>query len=67
MKAAADGSLGTANVADQSSEHDVKTLAVALVYAQDGRRRPTGTKAADAIMSAVGTEAGGGRSRSPGT
>ena len=46
VKAAADGSLGTARVSDQSSEHDVKTLAVALVYARTGsprteRRPPT--------------------------
>ena len=58
MKAAADGSLGTANVADQSSEHDVKTLAVALVYARTGTTSYR-AKAASAIMSAIGTEAGG--------
>ena len=36
LKAAADGSLGTANIADQNSNHDVNTLAVALVYARTG-------------------------------
>ncbi len=58
VKAAADGSLGTARVSDQSSEHDVKTLAVALVYARTGVATYR-TKAANAIMSAVGTESGG--------
>lgn len=56
--AAADGSLGTARVSDQSSEHDVKTLAVALVYARTGVATYR-TNAANAIMSAVGTESGG--------
>jgi hypothetical protein len=58
LKAAADGSLGVPNIADQDSNHDVTTLAVALVYArtQDPRYR---MKAADAIVAAIGTEQGG--------
>ena len=36
LKAAADGDLGTAEIADQNSNHDVRTLAVALVYARTG-------------------------------
>src|SRR5690349_20504749 len=58
VKAAADGYLGTANVSDQDSKHDVNTLAVALVYARTGTATYR-TKAADAIMSAIGTEKGG--------
>jgi hypothetical protein len=58
LKAAADGSLGTPNISDQDSNHDVNTLAVALVYARTGNVAYR-TKAASAIMSAVGTEAGG--------
>jgi len=58
MKAAADGSLGTANIADQNGTHDVRTLAVALVYGRTGIES-YGAKAADAIMSAIGTEDGG--------
>jgi len=58
VKAAADGPLGEADIADQDSDNDVLTMAVALVYARTGDeiyRR----KAADAIESAVGTEQGG--------
>lgn len=58
LKAVADGDLGRANVSDQNSKHDVRTLAVALAYVRTGKdsyRR----KAADAIMSAIGTERGG--------
>jgi hypothetical protein len=58
LKATADGSLGTAQINDQDSNHDVKTLAVALVYARTGNSAYR-TRAADAILSAVGTEAGG--------
>jgi hypothetical protein len=58
VKAAADGPLGAANLADQDSDHDVRTLAVALVFARTGigwyRAR-----AAEAIAAAIGTEAGG--------
>lgn len=58
VKAAADGSLGTPNIADQDSNHDVNTLAAALVYARtsDAAYR---AKAANAILGAIGTEAGG--------
>jgi hypothetical protein len=58
VKAAADGPLGPANIADQDSDHDVRTLAVALVFARTG----IGTyraRAAQAIAAAIGTEAGG--------
>lgn len=58
LKAAADGSLGSPNIADQDSRHDVKTLAVALVYARTGLA-PYRAKAAQAILTAIGTEAGG--------
>jgi hypothetical protein len=58
LKAAADGNLGTPNIADQESSHDVKTLAVALVYARTGTASYR-AKATGAILSAIGTEAGG--------
>jgi Alginate lyase len=58
LKAAADGPLGEANIANQDSNHDVRTLAVALVYARTGEESYR-AKAADAIESAIGTEDGG--------
>lgn len=58
VKASADASLGTARISDQNSSHDIKTLAVALVYVRTGDVTYR-KKAADAIMSAVGTESGG--------
>ena len=58
LKAAADGSLGEADIADQDSNHDVRTLAVALVYARTGEEAYR-AKAAGAIESAIGTEDGG--------
>jgi len=58
--AAADGDLGAPKISDQNSNHDVNTLAVALVYARTGDRQYR-EKAADAISSAVGTEHGGTR------
>ena len=58
VKAAADGPLGEADIADQNSDHDVLTLAVALVYARTGNESYR-RKAAEAIESAVGTEQGG--------
>lgn len=58
LKSAADGPLGVANIADQNSNHDVRTLAVALVYARTGEARYR-TKAANAILAAIGTERGG--------
>lgn len=58
LKAAADGPIGKADIADQDSDHDVLTMAVALAYARTGDERYR-RKAADAIESAVGTEHGG--------
>lgn len=58
VKAAADGALGSPAIADQNSKHDVLTLAVALVYARTGIGAYR-AKAANAILSAIGTEAGG--------
>lgn len=58
VKAAADGSLGSPNISDQDSKHDTSTLAVALVYARTGTTSYR-AKAANAILSAIGTEAGG--------
>ena len=58
VKAAADGSFGPANIADQDSNHDVYTLAAALVYARTGDTSYR-AKAASAIDAAIGTEAGG--------
>ena len=58
VKAAADGSLGTANVQDQDSKHDTLTLAVALVYQRTGIQAYR-DKAAAAIQAAIGTERGG--------
>ena len=58
VKAAADGPLGKADIADQDSNHDVLTMAVALVYARTGDESYR-KKAAAAIESAIGTEEGG--------
>jgi hypothetical protein len=61
LKATADGELGEPNVAGYTANHDVNTLAVALVYArtaEPGYRQ----KAAEAIISAIGTEYSGRRS-----
>lgn len=55
--AVAEGELGSADVADQDSRHDVKTLACALAAAKTGRA-DLRAKALDALSSAVGTEAG---------
>jgi hypothetical protein len=55
LKAAADGSLGTPNLADNNTDHDARTLAAALVYARTGTASYR-TKAANGIMSAIGTE-----------
>ena len=59
VKRAADGALGAARVADQNSTHDVSTLAIALVAARTGDNAYR-AKAAAAILSAIGTESGGG-------
>jgi hypothetical protein len=57
LKAAADGGLGKAEIANQDNNHDVRTLAVALVYARTGDAGYR-AKAADAVMTAIGTEQG---------
>ena len=58
LKEAADGPMEPPDIANQDSNHDVKTLAVALVAARIGdpgyRERAT-----EAITAAVGTEDGG--------
>jgi hypothetical protein len=53
----AEGDLGTPDVADQDSSHDVTTLACALVAARTGRR-DLRTKSLNALTSAIGTEEG---------
>ncbi|WP_187368857.1 alginate lyase family protein [Baekduia soli] len=58
VKSAADGSLGTPDVENQDSDHDVNTLAAALVYARTGTASYR-AKAAAGIAGAIGTEAGG--------
>jgi Alginate lyase len=58
MKDTADGDLEDPDVADKDSNHDVQTLAVALVYARTGEASYR-AQAAEAIASAVGTEEGG--------
>lgn len=55
VKAAADGSWGSPNLSDLNSNHDVLTLAGALVYVRTGQATYR-SKVADAIMSAIGTE-----------
>ena len=55
LKAAADGDLGLPEVGYFNSRHDVRTLAVALVYARTGEAFYR-TKARDALLSAIGTE-----------
>jgi hypothetical protein len=58
LKAAADDRSESADIANQDSNHDVKTMAVALVYARTGESHYR-RKAADAIGEAIGTEEGG--------
>lgn len=58
LKAAADSSWGSPLISDQNSNHDVNTLAGALVYARTGNSYYR-TKVAESIMSAIGTEQGG--------
>jgi hypothetical protein len=58
LKTTADGKLGEANLSDQVSNHDVRTLATALVFARTGKEAYR-SKAVDGIMSAIGTEDGG--------
>jgi hypothetical protein len=58
VKSAADGSFGSADIANQDSDHDVDTLAAALVFARTGDAGYR-SKVNSAISSAIGTEAGG--------
>ena len=58
MKAAADGDLGIPTLADYNANHDVRTLAVGLVYARTGEAYYR-AKAAEAIRAAIGKEEGG--------
>jgi hypothetical protein len=58
VKAAADEPLPQADIADQDSNHDVQTLAIALVAARTGDPAYR-ERAAAAIEDAVGTETGG--------
>lgn len=58
VKSAADGELGPATVAEFNANHDVNTLAVALVYGRTGEASYR-QKAADAIMAVIGTEVTG--------
>jgi hypothetical protein len=58
MKAAADGDLGIPTLADYNANHDVRTLAVGLVYARTGDASYR-QKAAEAIRAAIGKEEGG--------
>ena len=58
LKTRADGPIGTPNIANQDSNHDVNTLAVAYAYARTGQASYW-QKARDAVMGAVGTESGG--------
>jgi len=58
VQEAASGDLGSPNIADQDSDHDVRTLAAALVATRtdDFEMR---NKVVDALTSAIGTERGG--------
>ncbi len=58
MVDAADGELGKANLSNQDSPHDTRTLAAALIYARTADQAFR-AKAADGIMAAIGTEDGG--------
>ncbi len=58
LKAAADSAPGTANISDQDSNHDVNTLAAALVFARTGTASYR-AKVVQGIGAAIGTEAGG--------
>jgi hypothetical protein len=53
ITAVANGPLGAANIADQNSDHDVRTLGLALYSARTGQRR---AEAVAAVLSAIGTE-----------
>ncbi len=56
LKSRADSSIGSANLADQNSQHDQSTLAVALVAAKT-KDQAYRAKAVAAILSAIGTDA----------
>ncbi len=58
VQEAASGDLGRPDIADQNSDHDVRTMAAALVAARtnDFEMR---NKVIDALSSAIGTERGG--------
>jgi hypothetical protein len=58
LKAVADAALGRADLADEVSDHDVRTLAAALVAARTGSATHR-TKATSGIEAAIGTERGG--------
>jgi hypothetical protein len=58
LKSAADGRLGNAKIRDQNSNHDVRTLAAALVYARTGKTSYR-AKVVEAIDEVIGTEEGG--------
>ena len=60
LREMADGDLGKPNIAGYTADHDVNTLAVALVYARTGDERYR-QKTAEAILSAIGTEYSGCR------
>jgi hypothetical protein len=57
VMARADGNLGTPDISDLHSKHDVRSLAPALVYARTGDEAYR-QKAFDAIMGAIGTDQG---------
>lgn len=58
LKTRADQPLGTPNLADRSSDADVRAMAKALVYAKTGIPAYR-TEVIDACMAAIGSEAGG--------
>lgn len=58
LRRAADRLPGTANLADQESNHDIDALAAALVYARTGDPAYRAA-AARAVLAAIGTERGG--------
>lgn len=57
VKSTANGALEPPNISNNDSDHDIQTLAVALVYGRTGQANYR-RKAIDAIMSAIGTEEG---------
>lgn len=57
LLAKAEAPMSSANVADQNSNHDTETLAVALAAARTGRA-DLRAKATNALLEAIGTEQG---------